>query len=239
MFLKVTSRFQVVATTNIEESSDFFISYNEDGRSAYEFSIHHLPSSPLLERDVKPISHYLYAPVDYRGRNNGPLTLRLDARDRHTAMTLHSRRIGHFDPVDTKDWLSSRDIFYIRCKRRIIGRNSFICVKRGRTEFITCCVPTIRHHDESREKYMLFRLLRSSKRKVSENKGGSSENEPLGIRATLRRVSSSGLHLPFGFKFPSFQLGGSTSRDSGNVRRGGNTERENIELAEVVGETEM
>lgn len=176
-----------MATSKIEDSSDFFISYNEDGQSAYEFSIGHMPSSSLEEREVKPISRYLYAPVNVRGKNRGPLTLRLDARDKHTKMTLHSRRIRNFAPVDTKDWLSSRDIFYISCKQRFIGRNSYICVKRKSQssetaeEHHTYCVPTISKHNESNEHYMLFRLHRATKRKLPEKKEKPKE-EPLGIR---------------------------------------------------------
>lgn len=182
-----------MATTKIEESSDFFITDHKDGQSPYEFSINYIAPSPLAGREIQPISRYLYAPVNLHGKNEGPLTLRLDAKDKYTAMTIHSRHVRHLEPVYTKDWLSSRDIFYIGCNQRPLRRKSFICVKRTprnldlSDEFITCCVNTIKKHSESREQYMLFRLLRSSKRNVVVKKP---EEEPtLGIRTTLLRTA--------------------------------------------------
>lgn len=181
IYLKVTNDLEVVATTDIRESSDFFISYNEDGQSAYEFSITYMAPSSLAERDVKPIPSYLYAPVNIRGKNRGPLHVRLDAADAHTKFTLRSRRINQFNPVDTKDWLSSRDIFYINCKNKTLTR-SFICVKRREGErYITSCVNTINKHLE-RDHFMLFRLLRAAKRNPPEHKTEKTEIEPLGIR---------------------------------------------------------
>lgn len=194
IFLKVTTNFQVVATTKIEYSSDFFISYNEDGRSAYEFSITYMAPSSLEDREVKPISRYLYAPANSMGKFSGPLTLRLDATDVHTKMTLHSRRERHSDPVDTREWLNSRDIFYISCRQRFFLRDSYICVKRTprsfhmAEEYITYCVPSLRKHDESRQHYMLFRLIRANKRQVPQVEEKKDSEEPLGIRR--RRISN-------------------------------------------------
>jgi hypothetical protein len=200
IFLKVTPSFQVVATPRIEDSSNFYISYNEDGHSAYEFSITYMSSSSLESREVKPISRYLYAPVNSRGNFCGPLTVRLDATDKHTKMTLHSRRERHSDPVDTKDWLNSRDIFYISCKQRFLFKDSYICVKRMprhsgiAEEYTTYCVPTVRRHDESRQHYMLFRLIRATKRQAQAVEKKEPEEELLGIRkrklSTLSPVGS-------------------------------------------------
>ena len=175
----------MVGTTNIEESSDFYISYNEDGNSAYEFSITYMAPSSLRGRDVKSIPSYLYAPVNVRGRNTGPLTVRLDAEDSHTKMTLRSRRINQFNPVDTKDWLSSRDIFYISCKDTLLT-NSFICVKRSPVvdgeEYIAYCVNSINKHNVQANRFMLFRLLRAAKRNPPHPMDKSEGNESLGIR---------------------------------------------------------
>lgn len=190
-----------MATSKIEDSSDFYISYNEDGHSAYEFSITYMASSSLEGREIKPISRYLYAPVNSRGKFSGPLTLQLNATDIYSKMTLHSRRERHSDPVDTKDWLNSQDIFYISCKRRFFLSDSYICVKRMpqtsalTEEYTTYCVPTIRKHNNSRQRYMLFRLIRATKRRVPViEKKENSEDEPLGIRrgrvSTLSRVNS-------------------------------------------------
>lgn len=172
LFLKVTDDFQVVGTTSIEDSSPFYISSNEDGDSPYEFSVLFMADSPLKHRGVKPVARYLYAPVNAFGNNHGPLTLRLDAKDTKTKMTLHSRRVRHFNPVDTRDWVNSSDIFYVNCKQRSVKKNGYVCVRRtpgGRgvgAEFITGCVPSIKRHSEVRDQYMLFRLLRTDRKSV-------------------------------------------------------------------------
>ena len=166
IFLKVIpTTFNVVATMNIEESSNFFVSSSEDRNHPHEFSIMYIPSSCLEEQGVSPIPLYLYAPVNALGKNNGPLTFRLAAKDTKTNMTLNHRRTRHLNPADPKDWVNSREIFYICCKQRIIMRNGYICVKKKplgsllTEEFITCCVPSIKKHNEERNCYMLFRLL--------------------------------------------------------------------------------
>lgn len=191
LFLRVISDFKVVATTRIEDSSNFFISSNEDGDSPYEFSIMYMAASPLEGRGIKPISRYLYAPVNAFGNNDGPLGLRLDAKDTKTKMNLHSRRVRHFNPVDTKDWVGSRDIFYVNCKQRSVKKNGYICVKRAprgasiEDEYITCCVPTIKKHNETKDHYMLFRLLRAGKKnppKPKKEQLNLEEDEPLGVR---------------------------------------------------------
>ena len=188
IFLKVTPDFQVVATSKVEDSSDFYITYSEDGHSAFEFSITYLAPSSLTRREIKPISRYLYAPVDARGRNSGPLTLQLNAESKHTRMTLYSRRVKNSGPVDTKDWLTSRNIFFINCKQRFFRSDSYICVKsapqNSAEEYTTCCVPTTKMHDETKQHYMLFRLIRASKREPQEEakRKAELEDSPLGIR---------------------------------------------------------
>lgn len=189
-----------MGTTKIEESSSFFVSSNEDGESPYEFSIMYMADSPLKDRGIKPISRYLYAPVNTFGNNSGPLTLRLDAKDTKTKMTLHSRRVRHFNPVDTADWVSSSDIFYLNCKQRTVKKNGYIGVKRtphgvaGITaEYITYCVPSIKSHSETKDQYMLFRLLRANKRepKTKHEEKGEEEDEPLGVRKWTKKASKS------------------------------------------------
>lgn len=166
-FLKVTDNFNVVATSTITDASDFFINYEGHPTCDFEFSISYRHSSPLGQ-EVKPIFRYLYAPVNILGKNDGPLMVRLDATDKHTKMTLHSRRMHTFIPVDTKNWLTSRDIFYISCKQRTFGRDSFICVMKPKNsqEYITCCVPTAEEHNDH---HMLFRLLRATMRGNQQN----------------------------------------------------------------------
>ena len=189
IFLKVTRDFKVVGTTKIEESSNFFVSSNEDGDHPYEFSIMYMAPSLLEGRGIKPIPRYLYAPVNTFGKNEGPLTLRLDAKDTKTRMTLNSRRVRHFNPVDIKDWVNSKDIFYINCKQRAVKKNGFICVKKTPhdshvpDEYITYCVPTIKKHNEDKDHFMLFRLIRAGKRDPpKQKKENDPDDEPLGVR---------------------------------------------------------
>ena len=197
MFLKVTPDFQVVATSKIEDSSDFFISSNEDGDSPYEFSIMYMAPSPLEERGIKPIARYLYAPVNSFGRNAGPLGLRLDAKDTKTKLTLHSRRVHHYLPVDTKDWINSKDIFYLNCKQRAVKKNGYICVKRAPREsgvdedYLTCCVPTIKKHNELKDHFMLFRLIRAGKRVPGKHGAKKDEDEEDGGLGVVKRKKSS------------------------------------------------
>lgn len=51
-------------------------------------------------------------------------------------------------------------------------------------EYTTYCVPTTKKHDETKQRYMLFRLIRASKREAQEEGKGKAELEdsPLGIR---------------------------------------------------------
>lgn len=185
----------MVGTTNIKDSSDFFIGSNEDGESPYEFSIMYMAASPLKDRGIEPISRYLYAPVNTFGNNSGPLTLRLDAKDTKTKMMLHSRRTHHFNPVDTADWISSKDIFYLNCKQRSVKKNGYISVKRsppgaGRDEeYITCCVPSIKTQSDTRDRYMLFRLLRANKKEAPKARKEEEEDEPLGVKRWTRKTS--------------------------------------------------
>lgn len=173
LFLQVTPDFKVVATTDIKHASKFSISFNDEGGQSYQFSIMYVTESPLRgnmaeEIQMNSVPHYLYASVDALGRNKGPLALRLDAKDSKTKLCLHSRRVHNYRPVETKDWISSLDIFYINCKQRKVQRNAYICVKKTPDDrddvtagFITCCVPTISRHREDRDSFMLFRLIRA------------------------------------------------------------------------------
>lgn len=106
------------------------------------------------ENNTKRAALYVYAPVTFRGRNRGDLTLQLQADNRHTSLTLHSRRrIGKSHPaVDIDEWMQGEDIFYIRCKQRSVGWNSYICVKNDAVR----CVNNI---EEFPYQYKLFRLL--------------------------------------------------------------------------------
>ena len=150
----------------MQDASDFFISYNEDGHSANEFSIMYLDSSQQTsELGINPIPRYLHAPVNLLGTNNGPLTLRFNADDKHSKMTLHSRRVRRSsNPADTKDWMNSHDIFYICCKDRRFFKDGYICVRQTTGgEYTTCCVSTVQK-EELNDHHMLFRLIRSSKK---------------------------------------------------------------------------
>ena len=165
---EVDEEFIVEATADIDKAAEFYIIFNED---SYDFNIMYVKDSPLKScttEKVKSAHRYLYAST------KGPLSLRLDAKERKTRLYLRSRREHSHHHVDP-DWTSSHDIFYIYYKRRHVMRNSYICVKKKMPEvqrakvsdqYTTRCVHT---HQEDGDSYMLFRLIRVTRIK---KKGG-------------------------------------------------------------------
>ena len=155
----------MVATSKISDATHFCIVYDNEELSVHKFKICYTPKLRVAKR-LEPISQYLYAQVGFMGYNPGPLTMRFDAENTHTLMTIHSRHGGTSEAATLENWVDSSDVFYICCKQRFFGRNSYVCVKRTpagsqrEDEFITCCVPTIMAYDQS-EASMLFRLIRT------------------------------------------------------------------------------
>ena len=173
VFLKVDEDFKVKATADIDKAAEFFIIFDEDG---YDFNIMHVKDSPLKEfcikgkgKEAESAPRYLYAST------KGPLSLRLDAKERKTRLYLRSRREHSHHHVDP-DWTSSLDIFYIYYKRRHVMRNSYICVKKKMPEvqradqYTTCCVHT---HQEDDDSYKLFRLIRVTR--IKKKGGGAGD----------------------------------------------------------------
>ena len=129
-----------MVTDKLEKASEFFvIPCEEDGNNRH-FSIFHNSESKLKQPGVKPrrmrikpIPRYLCASVNFRGICDGPLELKLNAKESKSRLVLHDRRSKHFQPVELTDWVNGKEIFYINCKHRSFKKDSYICVtaKRG------------------------------------------------------------------------------------------------------------
>lgn len=170
LFLTVNDQFQVVATRDEKQAKKFFIIPNDDGLTPFEFSIVNKPES--VYKRIKPVPRYLCATMDAWGNNPGPLPLKLNAKETKSRLTLHSRMMRSYNPVDITPWVNGREIFYINCKHRAVKGDSYLCIKprEGSTgEFVTACVRSIKSHDEGTETYMLFRLLKPGKLRAIEN----------------------------------------------------------------------
>ena len=111
---------------------------------------------------MAPIPRYLHVPVGLFGQNAGPLHLKNHALDSQSRLTLQSRLVKKYTPLDIGPWVNGSDVFFINCSRRAARLDGYICVKlvtRGRTpELITACVSSKNKHNE-RNTWMLFRLL--------------------------------------------------------------------------------
>ena len=177
MFLMVNpdNNYAVEATRDIKQASAFFVFPNEDGGHPYEFNIGYYDDDRKVRKrkasilsascpGVDPIPRYLHTPVNIIGGNFGPLHMKNYMLECQSRLTLHSRLLKHYNPVDITPWVSGRDTFFINCARRRVKRDGYICVKLvtgqrgGRPELRTGCVPTKTRHNE-RNTWMLFRLL--------------------------------------------------------------------------------
>ena len=183
MFLTVnTDTYTVAATEDVGNASLFYIFPNEDGKHPYEFVLAFYGDgqtalkrktstlTPVLDKSIDPLPRYLSAPVNVLGHNPGPLHLHLTAYESNARLTLHSRLVKKYTPIDTSNWVLGREAFFINCARRRLKRDGYVCVKqrqRGRQrQLITACVSSKRHHDD-RTTWMLFRLLHPSVRNES------------------------------------------------------------------------
>ena len=168
------NNYAVEATRDIRHASAFFVFPNEDGGHPYEFIIgYYGDSRRVLKRTksvlsstphtaMEPIARYLHTPVNLLGQNSGPLHLKNHVLATESRLTLHSRLLKDYNPVDIAPWVDGRDVFFINCARRKAKLDGYICVKLvtrgGRPELRTSCVTSKRSHNE-RNIWMLFRLL--------------------------------------------------------------------------------
>ena len=172
------TNYTVHATTNISNASLFFIIPNDEGSYAYEFHIAYKGDNPRVlkkqvssltlksHRQIEPIPRYFSAPVSTFGANPGPLQLKHHVFD--GSRLLLENRIGEDKaPVNPQNWINGREVFFIRCARRKLRRDGYVCVKqrrrRANDEWITACVPSKFLHN-GQDIFMLFQLLPASYR---------------------------------------------------------------------------
>ena len=125
---------RILVTEDVNEASEFFIVPCEENGTGRHFSIFHNSESKLKQPDskrkmrVKPIPRYLCTYVNFRGVSDGPLELKLNAKESKSMLILHDRRSKHLHPAELTDWINGKEIFYINCKHRSIKKDSYICV---------------------------------------------------------------------------------------------------------------
>lgn len=168
--------YAVEATRRIENASEFYVIPSDDGEHPYEFLIGYRGDetkqsekslttvSGLAKVQVGPIARYLNTPVNFYGENAGPLHLYYEVQERQSRLTLQSRLVKEYSPVDTRTWTSGGDLFFINCSRRKFKRDGYVCVKSIRQQrLVTACVSSVKCNNEPNI-WMLFRLLPASYR---------------------------------------------------------------------------
>jgi len=119
--------FAVEATQKVENASLFYVIPKDDGVHPYDFIIGYygdkqltrMPSTlSLHDKQVESVPRYLNAPVNLAGENPGPLHLQFAVQEKHIRLTLHSRLVKKYSPVDTRAWVSGRDLCFINCSHR-------------------------------------------------------------------------------------------------------------------------
>lgn len=130
---------RILVTEDMNEASEFFIVPCEENGTGRHFSIFHNSESKLKQPDakrkmrVKPIPRYLCTYVNFRGVSDGPLELKLNAKESKSMLVLHDRRSKHLHPAELTDWINGKEIFYINCKHRSFKKDSYISVAATNT----------------------------------------------------------------------------------------------------------
>ena len=136
LFFKVQDN-KIVVTDDLSKADEFFVvPCEESGHSRY-FSIFYNSESKLKQPDakirskmhIKPIPRYLCCTsVNFRGISDGPLELKLNAKESKSMLTLQDRRSKYLRPAELTDWINEKEIYYINCKHRTFKKDSYICV---------------------------------------------------------------------------------------------------------------
>ena len=207
-FLRVdpTNHDAVVATRDISTASPFYILPNDNPDIPNEFYIAHyedISDTHKVTRRKSEISvfsehrskissvpKYLEAPLNWLGRNRGPLFMRDTVSEESSRFVLHHRVINNDKPRPNplNSWVSGGDMFYINCSRRRHRKDGYLCIRRihlrqprqqDNEDFITACVRDIGYHDNVNV-FMLFRLL-SGYYLSHENEKISDDETPMGF----------------------------------------------------------
>ena len=170
--------YTIEGTIDVAKASSFHI-ISSDGSHPSEFMIvyygkeslsHQLRRAstsltPYLFQAIHPIPRYLNAEGNTLGKNPGPLRLSMHVDEASARLVLQSRVKSrkHQTVVDNNPWVSGREVYSIRCARRRVKREGYLCMKfkpgrRNKPTYCTCIVPSIKRHSEE-YKFTLFRLL--------------------------------------------------------------------------------
>lgn len=123
-----------MVTDDLSEADEFFVVPSEESEHRRHFSIFHNSESKLKppqtrpKMRVKPIPRYLCTCVNFRGISDGPLELKLNAKESKSRLVLHDRRSKYLHPAELTDWINGKEIYYINCKHRSFKKDSYICV---------------------------------------------------------------------------------------------------------------
>ena len=141
-----------------EGDDHFFIVY--EAPLAVENEEKFIGSVAKFEK-MPPIPMYLNASINWRQRSTPtkPLMMAMNVSSR---LALHSRRDKEFHPAKLTEWVTQKEVFFIRCKgqSKFIPKTSYLCVyqPKGEATYVTGCKPNITNDDISR--LMLFRLIK-------------------------------------------------------------------------------
>lgn len=136
LFFKVQEN-KIVVTDNLSKADEFFVVPCEESGHSRHFSIFYNSESKLKQPDaktrskmhIKPIPRYLCCTcVNFRGISDGPLELKLNAKESKSMLTLQDRRSKYLRPAELTDWINEKEIYYINCKHRTFKKDSYICV---------------------------------------------------------------------------------------------------------------
>ena len=111
------------------------------------------------------MTRYLNAPLNFRGRNSGPLCLESHGRKDHSLFSINSRLTKHDnDNINPEIWLEGDESFLIRCTRGHSFIVGFIAVQSRRSrrstigeEFKTIVVSNLEGQD-SLNRHTTFQL---------------------------------------------------------------------------------
>ena len=173
-FLSVSDSRQIEATEDIEHASKFYIVRCDEGDDHF-FIVHEAPTSLHNENVTKfekmpPVPMYLKASMNWRRRSTPtkPLMMEMNVNSR---LSIHSRRDKEFHPAKLTEWVSQKEVFFIRCEEqaRLLNycKSSYLCVyqPKGEASYVTGCKPDIRSDDSNR--FMLFRLVKLNEDEVA------------------------------------------------------------------------
>ena len=113
---------------------------------------------------------YLKASMNWRWRSTPtkPLMMEMNVNSR---LSIHSRKDKEFHPAKLTEWVSQKEVFFIRCEEQglLFHKSSYLCVYQPKGDhgamYVTGCKPNIRSDDSKR--FMLFRLVKLKEDEVA------------------------------------------------------------------------